>query len=131
MNAVTRAKFFRWCLCFAVSFAIGCKGGIGGAPSGSYGKPVSYAKGRAITFPDFTVEFLGERRVFAKPFGRDFVYHDFKVADGAMSKTVSWSSGTGDIAPTEFVAAGRTFRLALRQADGVGKLGDDELVIQR
>jgi hypothetical protein len=114
-----------------MGFAIGCKGGIVGATSGSYGQPVSYAKGRVITFPDFSLEYPGERRVLAKPSGRDFVYHDFKVADGARSQTVSWSSGAGDIAPTDFVVGALSFRLALRQADGMGRLDEDELVILR
>ena len=68
----------------------------------SYGTRVKYRPGEKIEFPDFTVEYVGERRKTVPVYPRGFLYYDFKVGKGKTEKMVSWSSGTGDIGPVEF-----------------------------
>ena len=63
----------------------------------SYGTRVRYEAGKKIEFPDFTIEFVGERRQSSTNYPRGFLYYDFKVSQGKTDKTVSWTAGTGDI----------------------------------
>jgi len=99
-------------------------------PQASYGTRVEYRLGQKIEFPDFIIEYFGERRQRASPYPRDLLYYDFKIrARQGAEKTVSWTSGTGDIGPTEFEIDGKHYRLELRLSDRLGKLKENELVI--
>jgi hypothetical protein len=60
----------------------------------SYGTRVKYQAAQKIEFPDFTVEYVGERRKSLPAFPRGFLYYDFKVRTANIEKVVSWSSGT-------------------------------------
>jgi hypothetical protein len=91
---------------------------------------VKYRVGQKIEFPDFTVEYVGERRQSLPVYPRGFLYYDFKVRTGNIEKVVSWSSGTGDIGPVEFEIGSKQFLLELRRSDKLGKLNNDELVIR-
>jgi hypothetical protein len=51
------------------------------------------------------------------------------VRNANVEKVVSWSSGTGDIAPVEFEIGGKHYQLELRHSEKLGKLQDNELVI--
>ena len=95
----------------------------------SYGTRVKYQAGQKIEFPDFTVEYVGERRKSLPVYPRGFLYYDFKVRTANIEKVVSWSSGTGDIGPVEFEIGGKHYQLELRHSDKLGKLNDNELVI--
>jgi len=95
----------------------------------SYGTRVKYQAGQKIEFPDFTVEYVGERRTSLPAYPRGFLYYDFKVRTANVEKVVSWSSGTGDIAPVDFEIGSKRFFLELRRSDKLGKLSNDELVI--
>ena len=95
----------------------------------SYGTRVKYRVGKKIEFPDFTVEYVGERRKSGSVFPRPFLYYDFKVSLGKAEKMVSWTAGTGDIGPMDFEVGGKHYQLELRHSDKLGKLKDDELVI--
>jgi hypothetical protein len=97
----------------------------------SYGTRVKYQARQKIEFPDFTIEFVGERRQSSPTYPRGFLYYDFKVSNGKIEKTVSWSAGTGDIGPLEFEAGDKHYQLELRRSDKLGKLNDNELVIWR
>ena len=94
-----------------------------------YGTRVKYQAGQKIEFPDFTVEYVGERRKSLPVYPRAFLYYDFKVRTANIEKVVSWSSGTGDIGPVEFEIGSKRFLLELRHSDKLGKLNDNELVI--
>jgi hypothetical protein len=96
----------------------------------SYGTRVKYQAGQKIEFPDFTVEYVGERRTSLPAYPRGFLYYDFKVRTANVEKVVSWSSGTGDIAPVDFEIGSKRFFLELRRSDKLGKLNKDELVIR-
>jgi hypothetical protein len=95
----------------------------------SYGTRVKYRAGQKIEFPDFTVEYLDERRKSLPVYPRGFLYYDFKVSRGKYEKVVSWTTGTGIIDPTDFEFDGKRYHLELRRSEKLGKLNDNELVI--
>ena len=95
----------------------------------SYGTRVKYWIGQKIEFPDFTVEYLSERRKSLPVYPRGFLYYDFKVSRGKTEKMTSWTTGTGIIDPTDFDFDGKQYHLELRRSEKLGKLNDNELVI--
>jgi hypothetical protein len=95
----------------------------------SYGTRVKYRASQKIDFPDFTVEYLGERRKTLPVYPKGFLYYDFKITRGNAEKVVSWTTGTGIIDPTDFEFDGKPYRLELRRSEKLGKLKDNELVI--
>jgi hypothetical protein len=95
----------------------------------SYGTRVKYRASQKIDFPDFTVEYLGERRKTLPVYPRGFLYYDFKITMGKTEKVVSWTTGTGIIDPTDFEFDGKRYHLELRRSEKLGKLNDNQLVI--
>jgi len=95
----------------------------------SYGTRVKYQLGQKIEFPDFAIEYVGERRKSLPVYPRGFLYYDFKVSRGKADKVVSWTTGTGVIDPSDFDIGGKHYQLELRRSDKLGKLNDNELVI--
>jgi len=95
----------------------------------SYGTRVKCQAGQKIEFPDFTVEYVGERRKSLPVYPRGFLYYDFKVSKGKAEKMVSGTTGTSVIDPTDFDIGGKHYQLELRHSDKLGKLNDNELVI--
>ena len=95
----------------------------------SYGTRVKYRAGQKIEFPDFTVEYVAERRQSIPVYPRGFLYYDFKVSRGKSEKVISWTTGTGIIDPTDFEFDGKRYHLELRRSEKLGKLNDNELVI--
>jgi hypothetical protein len=95
----------------------------------SYGTRVQYRPGEKIDFPDFTVEFVGERRKTVPVYPRGFLYYDFKVSKGKAEKVISWTTGTGIIDPTDLEFDGKSYHLELHRSEKLGKLKDNELVI--
>jgi hypothetical protein len=95
----------------------------------AYGTKVSFKKGRLLKFPDFTLEYSGERRVTSTQYPRGFVYRDFVIAAGSERITASWTAGTGLLRPVPFTIGGRDFNLELVHSDLLGWLKPDELVI--
>ena len=65
----------------------------------SYGTRVQYRPGQKIEFPDFTVEYVGDRRKSVSLYPRGFLYYDFKVIKGKAEKMVSWTTGRRDWIP--------------------------------
>jgi hypothetical protein len=117
---------------FSGLLAVACPVSCGYAASGekaSYGTRVKYGAGNKIEFPDFTIEYVGERRQSSPMYPRGFLYYDFKVSSGKTEKMVSWTAGTGDIGPVAFELGGKRYQLELRRSDKLGKMNDNELVI--
>jgi hypothetical protein len=104
-------------------------GGRASAEKNQYGARVKFVKGLELEFPDFTLEFVGQRRVTSPRYPSGFLYYDFKVNQGGHETNVSWSSGAGDIGPVKFEIEGDRFLLELRRSDRLGPLEEDELVI--
>jgi hypothetical protein len=102
------------------------------APSSTaskYGEKIVFSQNTPVKFEDFTLTYTGERRTNDDKFPRGFVYHDFKIQNQQEEKTVSWSSGTGDIAPASFQIGGKNYELELGLSDKLGKLAENELVV--
>lgn len=110
-----------------VTGPVGC--GYAASGKASYGTRVKYGTGKKIEFPDFTIEYVGERRKSLPVYPRGFLYYDFKVSRGKTEKTISWTSGTGLIGPMDFEIGGKHYQLELRHSDKLGQLKDNELVI--
>ena len=95
----------------------------------AYGTRVKYRPGEKIEFPDFTIEYVGKRKKSVPLYPSGFFYYDFKLSKGNVGKIVSWTSGTGDIAPANFEIGGNHYQLELRHSDNLGKLRENEFVI--
>lgn len=108
----------------------GCSSKTGGA---DYNTVVSFSKGEKITFPDFVLEYRDEREVentFPNGNKVKMKFHDFEANNGGERVIVSWSSGTGDIAPSSFEIGGNKYELELRISEKLSKnLAENELVI--
>ncbi|RPI18943.1 MAG: hypothetical protein EHM58_03545 [Ignavibacteriae bacterium] len=100
-----------------------------------YSSVVRYDLNKTIAFPDFDLTYIGERKETSKfPNGNSFTFtfYDFKIKKGDVEKTISWSSGTGDIAPANFEFNGQKYTLELRYFEKEKeKLDNDELVISK
>jgi hypothetical protein len=109
---------------------IGCSSKTGGA---DYNTVVSFSKGEKITFPDFVLEYRDERVVdkfFPNGNSVKMKFHDFEANNGGERVIVSWSSGTGDIAPSPFEIGGNKYELELAISEKLSKnLAENELVI--
>jgi hypothetical protein len=123
-----RALIFLFSGLLAFGGPVGC-GHAASEQKASYGTRVKYRLGQKIEFPDFTLEYVGERRKSVPVYPRGFLYYDFKVSKGKVEKVVSWTTGTGDIGPMDFEIGGKHYQLELRHSDKLGKLKENELVI--
>jgi len=102
----------------------------GERPPAAYGAIVKFSKGRAVVFPDFTMTYLGERRVTDKVFKPGFTYYDFEAKGAKGATKVSWTSGTGVIDSASFQVDGKPYELELRgSVIKKGWLKDDEMVV--
>jgi hypothetical protein len=121
----------KYCVLISISFiSIFCSAKSGDV---NYDTVVEFSKGVQLKFPDFTLEYSGERTEKKEiPNGNSltFTFHEFKISNGSENKTISWSSGTGDIAPARFDIGGKSYELELRMSEKLNKkLDEDELVI--
>jgi len=118
---------------FALLFIVGIVFAVctGSSRAADYGAKTTFKKAAPVSFPDFVLTYVGERKVASEKFPRGFVYHDFQIAAAQGTQTVSWSSGTGDIGPALFKVAGKNFTLELSRSDKLGRLREDEVVISR
>lgn len=94
-----------------------------------YGEKINYIEQEPLLFDEFSLTFIGTRRVKPKGYPREFVYYDFVVNAQDKVITVSWSAGTGDIGPVEFDCNNKTYSLELVLSDKLGRLEKDELVV--
>jgi hypothetical protein len=87
-----------------------------------YNTVVDYEKGKVLKFPDLNVEFVEERGVTSDmPNNQKLTIKvfDFKVFNDKTSKVVSWSSGAGDIAPTDFEFEGSNYQLEMINSEAL------------
>ena len=99
----------------------------------NYNEIVKYSKEEQLKFPDFKLEFKGtrdEKKEFPNGSSLNFRFYDFSVSNDKTQKNISWSSGTGDIAPQQFEFDGKEYQLELSYSEKLKtKLGESELVI--
>lgn len=98
------------------------------SPAG-YGTKVRYSKGAVVRFADFTMTYTGTRTQPVPATGKSMTFHEFEITSGGDKQKVSWSSGTGDIGPARFTAAGKMWQIELRFSDRLGRLKDSEMVV--
>lgn len=127
MKAMSHSVVTLLLICAVVTL-LNC-GASGNQKPTPYGSITRYKKGKPIRFADFTLEFIGERPVSTPQYPRGFHYYDFKIKTASEEKVISWTAGTGDIGPTEFEIAGKTFLLERAHSDKLGQLKENELVI--
>jgi hypothetical protein len=101
------------------------------AQAADLGTKVFYKKDTPVQFGAFSLTFVGERRVALEKYPRGFLYYDFRVTSPHGTQTISWSSGTGEIAPLLFKVGNEGFELELQRSDKLGKLKENELVVSR
>src|SRR5689334_8085367 len=77
----------------------------------SYGEKIAFTKGVALSLPDFTLEYVGQHRTSSEKYPRGFLIYDFKARVRNVEKSISWSNGTGEIAPLDFEIDGKHFLL--------------------
>ncbi len=100
------------------------------ASAADYGEKTRFEKGRPLTFPDCELVFQGTRKVSSPVYTRGFVNYDFQARAGGKTADVSWSEGTGLIAPKLFTINGEKFVLELKGSKAFkGWLKDNELVL--
>jgi len=98
-------------------------------PASSYGEKIGFAKGLTLSFPDFTLEYAGQHRTSSEKYPRGFLFYDFKVRVRDVEKSISWSNGTGEIAPLDFEIDGKHFLIELQRSDKLGPLKENQLVV--
>ena len=109
---------------------VACLGAL--APvTADYGLVYPFRTGAVLRYPDFTLTYIGERRVSSDVFPNGFLYHDFSVATTSDTTPISWSAGTGDIGPTAFAVGSERYLLELERSDILGDLPDNSLVVHR
>ena len=117
---------------FVILFPLSCRGKNS---DGDYSKVVSFSKDAPVSFPDFELTYTGERKqttTFPNGNSFTFTYYDFKIKNDKEERTISWSAGTGEIAPAYFEINGVKFMLELRYWEKEKKkLDGDELVITK
>src|ERR1700759_1524853 len=96
---------------------------------GRYGEKMKFAKHVKIEFPDFILDYVGQRMESSEKYPRGFLFYDFAAGSKGVDVKFSWSSGTGDIGPVEFTIDQKRFSLELKRSDKLGPLKEDEFVV--
>lgn len=97
--------------------------------SAKFGEKVKFAQNLPVKFEGFSLTYIGERQIAVSNFPGGFLYYDFQAKADGEEKTVSWTSGTGDIGPVPFIIDGKKYELELRISDKLGNLDENELVV--
>lgn len=96
-----------------------------------YGQPIRYMTGHAMEFPDMTMTYVGQHRVYPPQYARGFLYHDFRATQGDLEQIVSWSDGTGLLGPIDFTFGDQPYTLEITQWDTLGPVEFGTMIVQR
>lgn len=92
-----------------------------------YGEKVTYTKNQVILFPDFSLQYLGNREQHANNL---LAHHEFEIRKGKKKKGISWlKNPLADIGPQVFEFIGKKYVLELEKSEKVGFLKNNELVV--
>lgn len=96
----------------------------------AYEKVIQFSKNRTLQFPDFKIVSTGVTREQVTP-NLNFTYYNFLITDlNNATRTLIWSSGTGEVAPKDFVIGNKVYQLELGYSNKDNKwISNDELVI--
>ncbi len=115
---------------FVSMFSFNC---TKGKSADEYNTVVEFEKGKVIKFPDFSLEYMDERsekKSFPNGNTINFRFYDFKISNEKDSKVISWSFGTGDIAPLDFEFDGKNYQLEMSKSEALNqRLKKNEIVI--
>lgn len=103
------------------------------AESIAYGQKFAFKAAAVLEFPDFRLQFVDRKPGHFFPGSTSHRLGDiyeFLVITPAVNQVVEWSSGTGDLGPTNFKVQ-KNFWLELHRSDTYGTLGDNQAVISR
>ena len=69
-----------------------------------YGEKVSFEQGKVLTYPDFTIKYVGKRtkKYPDETSALTMTFYDFEVVKDGKKQMVIWTTGAGDIAPVYF-----------------------------
>ena len=126
-----KQKIIRIFLMFVILFLAGCSATNINPNAVKYGTPLKYEKEQIIEFADFSIKFIGERRTTSDAYPRGFLFYDFEIFKGDKKQTVSWTSGTGEIAPEYFSFNNKEYVLEMEYAMVLKKQMDNEIIIWR
>lgn len=104
-----------------------------GKSADDYNTVIEYEKGKVLKFPDFSLEYMDERtekKEFPNGNVINFRFFDFKISNEKESKVISWSFGSGDIAPLDFEFDGKKYQLEMSNSEALKqRLKKNEIVI--
>ena len=92
----------------------------------SYGVKIKYAEGQPIAFPDFTIEFVGEKPPRSY---ENYPRHEFRIMRKGEVQNVSWGRDQGDIGRVKFKVGDNNYLMELIGSQQYGLLGENVLVI--
>lgn len=98
-----------------------------------YDQPATYSETAPLQYPDFTLRFLGKSEGGTLPNGMPMgAQYRFEASlpDGQKS-AVTWSSGTGEIAPRPFIINGQKFTLERSISTTGERLAENQLIIRK
>ena len=96
-----------------------------------YGAEISFAPGRAVLYPDFTLDYIGQHRVVVDKYPRGFLFYDFRISRGDVTQDVAWTDGTGAIEPADFAFGGAPYTLEVTDRSGMEPFTMGRLVVQK
>ena len=99
---------------------------------GKYGERVRYDEKTRITFPDFSLQYLGQGEE-PGPSNADWkmIFKVFKISKNYISNEVYWSDGAGVFKPIPFDFNGRKYTIEMSMSEKFGHLSKDEVVINQ
>lgn len=91
-----------------------------------YGVKIKYTEGQPIKFPDFTIEFVGEKppRSYEK-----YPRHQFRITREGEIQDVFWGRDRGDIGRVKFKVGDNNYLMELIGSQEYGFMGENVLVI--
>lgn len=92
----------------------------------SYGMKIKYAERQPIKFPDFTIEFVGQK---PPRFYERYPRNEFRITRGGEVQEVSWGRDRGDVGRVKFKVGDDNYLMELIGSQKFGVLGENVLVI--
>jgi hypothetical protein len=125
-----RVAWFVVIFCALLMAVTSCAGFLVPAQA-AYGAEVAFAPGSAVQYPDFSLEYVGQHRVIPEQYPRGFLYYDFRITHGDLAQDVSWTDGTGEIGPVDFMFDGVAYTLEVTDRSGMEPFTAGRAVVEK